>query len=221
MSEIIIVDYGMGNIKSIQRGLEKIGASVKVSLDPDQIANADRVILPGVGAFKDGMMGLDSAGIVPALNAFVNTGRPLLGICLGMQMLLDKSEEHGIHNGLGYISGVVKKIPQQIEADVIRKIPHIGWNKLRLYNNQLSLKTSVLKNSAVDNSEGSDGADYFYFVHSYMALPKDKDDILALCEYEGISITAAIQKDNVTGLQFHPEKSCGAGLRVLHQFMVN
>ena len=211
MKSVVVVDYGMGNLKSVQRGLEKVGASVILTSDPTVIANAGRLILPGVGAFEDGMKGLENTGILGSINDFVRTGNPLLGICLGMQMLLDKSEEHGIHKGLGLISGNVKKIPEKnYNGKFTIKIPHIGWTRMEESPYQ-EWKGSCLE----DTKKG----DYFYFVHSFMGVTENKENILAQCEDEGLVISAAIKRDNVTGVQFHPEKSGEAGLRILNKFI--
>jgi imidazole glycerol-phosphate synthase subunit HisH len=210
MKSVVIVDYGMGNLKSVQRGLEKVGASVVLTSDPTVIASASRLILPGVGAFEDGMMGLENAGILSSINDFVRTGNPLLGICLGMQMLLNKSEEHGTHKGLGLISGNVQKIPESCHENITRKIPHIGWTRIEESFYQ-EWKGSCL--------EGTKKQDFFYFVHSFMAVTENKENILAQCEDEGLMISAAIKRDNITGVQFHPEKSGEAGLRVLNKFI--
>lgn len=211
MSDVVVVDYGMGNIKSVQRGLEKVGARVEVSADPERIVNANRLLLPGVGAFEDGMRGLEQAGVISSIDKYIQSGRPLLGICLGMQMLLDKSEEHGIHQGLGYIPGAVRQIPRQDEHAELRKIPHIGWSALRYPEKRGTWDATLLSNT----TEG----EYFYFVHSFMAVPEQPSAILAECEYESLRITAVIQHENITGMQFHPEKSCGPGLRILKQFI--
>ncbi len=211
MSKVVIVDYGIGNIKSVQRGLEKVGAGVKLSSDPKEIAAADHLVLPGVGAFEDGMKGLSGAGVIDAIKKFAQTGRPLLGICLGMQMLMERSEENGSHSGLGLIPGVVKLIPKETEGMHARKIPHIGWNGIHYNTGCDEQQRSVLQSTP-------DG-ECFYFVHSYMAVPNDTQNLLAYCEYEGLKIPAAVNKDNIVGLQFHPEKSAGAGLAVLAEFM--
>ncbi len=211
MSVVVIVDYGMGNIKSVQRGVERTGATAVLSFDPDEIINADRVILPGVGAFEDGMKGLKQSGLDDAICQFCNKGNPLLGICLGMQMLLQQSEEFGIHRGLGLIDGEVKKIPQTEDGAFKRKIPHIGWGALKRPQQQL-WNSSCLK----EIEEG----EFFYFVHSFMAVPTNPENRLAHCIYEGLSVTAAIQKENITGVQFHPEKSGEAGLKILKQFVM-
>jgi imidazole glycerol-phosphate synthase subunit HisH len=210
MANVVVVDYGLGNIKSVQRGLEKVGATVLITSKPEDIASADHLVLPGVGAFEDGMKGLNDTGVVPAINEFVQTGKSLLGICLGMQMLLDQSEENGLHKGLGFIPGVVKAIPQQEDGTHVRKIPHVGWSSI-LYPDHCNWKTSILS--------GTHEGEYFYFVHSYMTVPHNSVNLLAQCEYENMRITAGIQRDNITGLQFHPEKSGESGLKILEKFV--
>jgi len=210
MSNIVIIDYGMGNLKSIQRGLKKVGVTVKLSSDPEVISKADRLVLPGVGAFKAGMHGLKKNGFVDAIYKFVETGNPLLGICLGMQMFLDESEEHGKHQGLGLIPGVVKKIPENDQDKFKRKIPHIGWTALYPYKNK-EWQDSYLE----EIIQG----EYFYFVHSYMVIPEKKEHTLAMCKDKNLIVTAVVKKDNITGLQFHPEKSGEAGLKILKSFV--
>lgn len=210
MNNVVIVDYGLGNLKSIHRGLDKVGAKVTLSSDLEVIAKADRLVLPGVGAFEAGMAGLQKSDLVDVIQSFVKTGNTLLGICLGMQMLLEQSEEHGKHEGLGLIPGVVKKIPESTEGKFARKIPHIGWTKLHPSENK-DWRGSCLEDVEV--------GEYFYFVHSFMAVPAIKEHILAQCEDEGLLVTAAVKKDNVIGLQFHPEKSGEAGLKILKSFV--
>ena len=211
MIKVAIVDYGMGNIKSVQRGLEKVGASVNLTGDPEQYIHADCLVLPGVGAFENGMDGIKKAGMVEALGEFVQSGKPFLGICLGMQMLMEDSDEHGLHLGLGYIPGSVKRIPHQNEGSFVRKIPHIGWNNLRCASGGVPWEKSILR--SVREKE------FVYFVHSFMAVPVHNKHLLAQCDYEGLKVTAGVQKDNVTGLQFHPEKSGEAGLAILKEFV--
>jgi len=211
MSNVVVIDYGMGNIKSVQRGLEQVDASVTISAAPELIANADRLVLPGVGAFEDGMSGLMQSGLDQAIHRFVEKGNPLLGICLGMQMLLQSSEEHGVHQGLGLIDGNVRPIPQCDRSGFRRKTPHIGWSALKYPSSQDGKRPGYLQ----DIEEG----EFFYFVHSYMADLEDSLHRVAYCEYEGLEISAVIQRDNVTGLQFHPEKSGAKGLKILRQFM--
>ncbi len=211
MSKVVVVSYGMGNVKSVMRGIEHVGATAILSDDPKLIRNADRVILPGVGAFEDGMKELRHRNIDYALDEFIETERPLLGICLGMQMLFDKSKEHGDHAGLGFISGQVVQIPGNKNGSDKRKIPHIGWSALRYSNDSTNWNNTVL--------DGTIEGEFFYFIHSFMVLPDEKECILAQCKYEGISISATITKNNVTGCQFHPEKSGESGLKVLDRFL--
>ena len=210
MNNVVIVDYGLGNLKSIQRGLDKVGAKVTLSSDLEVIAKADRLVLPGVGAFEAGMAGLQKADLVDVIQGFVKTGNTLLGICLGMQMLLEQSEEHGKHEGLGLIPGVVIEIPENTKGKFARKTPHIGWTKLHPSENKDWRGTCL---------EDVEVGEYFYFVHSFMAVPVTKKHILAQCEDEGLLVTAAVKKDNVIGLQFHPEKSGEAGLKILKSFV--
>ena len=211
MSIVVVVDYGMGNIKSVQRGLEQVGASVILSSNPDVIVQADRVVLPGVGAFEDGMKELVQGDLDQALKHFTEKGNPLMGICLGMQMLLTSSEEFGNHQGLGLIPGKVQAIPHNENGMLKRKIPHIGWSALKK-----SAGSDGWQNSCLQDIE--DG-EFFYFVHSFMAAPEQKAHQLAFCVDEGLEVTAAIKKDNVTGLQFHPEKSGLDGLKILNRFV--
>ena len=211
MMSTVVIDYGIVNLKNILRSFEYIGVPIDSAVDPDQVLKADRIILPGVGAFASGMNELRTRGMDEAVKCIANAGRPLLGICLGMQMLLDSSIEYGQHQGLGLIPGSVVPIPTNSVGMGRRKIPHIGWNALRYPSHASSWKNSCL-NRAPDGS-------FFYFVHSFMVVPEKSSHILAQCIYEGLSVTAAIKKDNITGLQFHPERSGPIGLEILHEFM--
>lgn len=213
MSSVVVVNYGMGNIQSVIRSIEQSGLTAVLSDNPDEIRKADRVILPGVGAFKDGMKELHQRELGPALQDFINTERPLLGICLGMQMLFDQSDEHGKHAGLGFIPGRVVKIPQDKSCTVKRKIPHIGWSALQYPEHRQNWENSVL--------ESTNEGDFFYFVHSFMAMPYDNKHILAQCDYEDLTITASVKKDNITGCQFHPEKSAESGLEIINHFLTS
>jgi glutamine amidotransferase len=209
MSDVVVVDYGIGNIKSVQRGLEKVGATVEVTSDFGKIENAGRLVLPGVGAFKDGMSGLTDVGVVSSIHTFVNSGNPLLGICLGMQMLFEQSEENGVHEGLRFFPGAVKAIPSESD-DHNRKVPHIGWSAL------LPSRNFAWENTPLD---GFTSGEFVYFVHSFMGVTAQENHLIAQCEYEGLKITAAVNKENVTGCQFHPEKSGEAGLKILDKFV--
>lgn len=210
-NEVVVVDYGIGNLFSVRRALEHCGAKVNLSSDPEVIARAARVLLPGVGAFGDGMAELCRRGLDEAVCEVAGRGAPLLGICLGMQMLLDESDEFGRTLGLGLIPGRVVPIPAVNTEGRAHKIPHIGWNELVLPPGR-------------ENWEGTPLADLVpgtavYFVHSFMAQPDDPAHRVADCRYGGHAVSAAIGRDNVFGCQFHPEKSGELGLKVLRRFL--
>jgi glutamine amidotransferase len=211
VNEVVVIDYGMGNIKSVLRGVEKVGGKAVLSGDPEKLRVARRLILPGVGAFADGMTELRRRNLDSAILDFVKTGQPMLGICLGMQLLFDGSDEYGDHEGLGLISGRVVHIPTNSKEGRERKIPHIGWCALKFSDQHRTWKNTILENI----NEG----DFFYFVHSLMTVPKSGVELLAHCEYEKQRITAAVMKGNVVGTQFHPEKSGEIGLKILSQFV--
>ena len=198
---IAIVDYGVGNLFSLKSSLESIGADVVVTSNTDEIRRADKILLPGVGAFSDAAKKLSMSGLQDVIISEVKSGKPLLGICLGMQLLFDKSFEYGEHNGLGLISGNV--IPMENNIPKNLKIPHIGWNALKFHNASPLFKYI---------NEG----DCVYFVHSFYA-DNCEDALIASSEY-GKQITAAVAKDNVFGCQFHPEKSGNIGLNILKAF---
>ena len=198
---IAIVDYGVGNLFSLKSSFAMIGAEAKVSADAAEIAGADKIILPGVGAFEDAARKLRNSGLADAVVGAARAGTPLLGICLGMQLLFEKSFEFGEHEGLGLLRGKVVSMRGMIPDDL--KVPQIGWNALHI-----RAKHPLLKNTR----EG----DHVYFVHSYYAADCD-DSLLATTEY-GAELTAAVAKDNVMGCQFHPEKSGEVGLDILRAF---
>lgn len=198
---IAIVDYGVGNLFSLQSSFAAIGAEVTVTSDPAELRAADKIVLPGVGAFEDAAKKLQTSGLGTVLKELAAAGKPLLGICLGMQLLFDKSYEYGEHEGLGLIPGAVKPIADVIPSDY--KIPHIGWNALRLR------KDSPL---FAQIQEG----DCVYFVHSFYAADCE-EYVIATAEY-GTELTAAVARDNVYGCQFHPEKSGSVGLAILKAF---
>ncbi len=205
---IVVIDYGVGNLLSVQRGLEHCGADVVLTADPDVVLQAERVVLPGVGAFGNAMQALAERNLVEPLQQIAGRGTPLLGICLGMQLLLDESEEFGITRGLGIIPGRVLAIPQQTTANLPQKIPHIGWNALVLAD--VPWRDTLL----ADTVPG----DATYFVHSFMAVPDDHVHRLADCVYGGHRIPAVIARGRTTGCQFHPEKSGEVGLSILRRF---
>lgn len=198
---IAIIDYGVGNLFSLKSSLAFLGLDAVVTADPAVIKAADRIILPGVGAFADAKAKLEATGLVPLIKAEAEAGKPLLGICLGMQMLFDKSLEYGTHDGLGLIHGTVAPITADLQVPL--KVPHMGWNALHL------TRTDPLFRYV---SEG----DCVYYVHSFYAKDCDADTI-ATSEY-GVTVTGAVGKGKIYGTQFHPEKSGKVGLAILSAF---
>jgi len=203
---ITIIDYEMGNLRSVEKAFEKLGFDARVSNNPDDLLTTDKVVLPGVGAFKDCITNLRDGGFVEPLLQHVEAGKPLLGICVGMQMLFDESEEFGRHKGLGLIPGKVTRFPAGMEERGERlKVPHMGWNTIQIQRPAPFFK---------DTAEGS----YFYFVHSYYCAADNPDDVAASCRYGDIVFTAAIWRDNLMATQFHPEKSQDVGLKIFENF---
>lgn len=195
---IAIIDYGMGNLASVQNAFAKLGWKSFTTSDPDEIAEAERVVLPGVGAFADAMKNLRQRGIDSSLYELERRKTPLLGICLGMQLLFSESEENGLHKGLDLIPGRVKRF------QIPYKVPHMGWNDILVKPGKRILS------GVSDNS-------YFYFVHSYYVLPDDPDVIAATCHY-GHEFSCAVEREHLFATQFHPEKSGTTGLRILKNF---
>ena len=206
---IIIVDYGFGNLFSLAKALEYLGARPLISDKPSSIKGEQGLILPGVGAFGDGIKGLKKGGFSEPIIAHTKTNKPLLGICLGMQFLFDYSEEFGHYKGLGLIKGKVAKIPESKRNEY--KIPHIGWNSLFKPKSMKNWQKTIL----FKIKEGNE----VYFIHSYAGYQKDKKDILANTEYGGHILTAAVMNNNIIGTQFHPEKSGQIGLKILKNFI--
>jgi glutamine amidotransferase len=200
MQRIIIVDYGMGNLRSVQKALEKVGHGAVISSDPNRIAEADKIIVPGVGAFCDAMVRLRETGMVPPLVEHIRAGKPFLGICLGLQLLFSKSYEDGEFAGLDLFKGEVVRFPDQPGL----KVPHMGWNQAHILR-----RPPVLKDIP-DNTA-------FYFVHSYYVAPADPNVIATQTDYP-TPFTSMLWQDNVFATQFHPEKSQRAGLQILHNF---
>ncbi len=196
---IAIVDYGMGNLKSVEKGFKKVSFEAVVTSDPSVIKKASGIVLPGVGAFRDCINHLKELKLIDLIYQSIEEGKPYMGICLGLQLLFTESEEFGRYQGLDIIKGRVRRFP---ESDL--KIPHMGWNQVHL------LKRPPIFDSIPDNS-------YFYFVHSYYVEPEDSSVVAATTEY-GIEFTSMIWKDNIIAMQFHPEKSQALGLKVLEGF---
>mgnify|MGYP002619947727 CR=1 FL=1 len=195
---IAIIDYGMGNLHSVSKAIERLGHEARVTGDSDEILAANGAILPGVGAFGDAMRNLRETGLDEAAKAFARSGKPLLGICLGMQLLFGESEEHGRHEGLGLLPGRVVRFRGPF------KVPHMGWNRLKFE------RTNPL----------TDGLDpgHVYFVHSFHAIPEEPGDLLATTDYFG-PVTAIVGRGQLYGMQFHPEKSGELGMRLLDRFL--
>jgi glutamine amidotransferase len=199
---IAIVDYGIGNLRSVQKALERVGATAVVTPDPAVLDAAEGVVLPGVGAFGDGMAQLRARHLVEPVLHQVERDKPLLGICLGMQLLFEESEEMGLHQGLRLLPGRVVRFPQ---GEL--KVPHIGWNQLRMAAGGAEM--ALLEGIA----EGS----HAYFVHSYYAAPEEPGDVLAKTDY-GLPFAAVVGRGRIFGAQFHPEKSQDVGLRLLRNY---
>ncbi|MDR1032350.1 MAG: imidazole glycerol phosphate synthase subunit HisH [Holosporales bacterium] len=207
--KVAVVDYGLGNMLSVCRALEYCGAETSLATTPKDVASADRLVLPGVGAFAAGMEKLANQGLIDALREFARTGRPLLGICLGMQLFMSIGEEFGKHDGLDIISGKVKSLPSVNSAGDAVKIPHIGWGAI--ITAQDIWEDSVLK--------GVKPGEFVYFVHSFVVDANDKHLCIAQCIHDGIHIPAVIESNNVHGCQFHPEKSGPVGIRIIKNFL--
>jgi len=199
---IAIIDYGMGNLRSVQKGFERMGHEVVVTNDAKTILDASKVVLPGVGAFPDCMRNLREYGLIDAVHRTIRSGKPFLGICLGLQLLFTESEEFGISKGLDIIKGRVIRFKGPEFADL--KIPHMGWNSISI-KRQVSALQDVPDNSHV------------YFVHSFHVVPEDKSVIATTTPY-GIDFVSSIWKDNIFAVQFHPEKSQNLGLSILKRF---
>lgn len=195
---IAVIDYGMGNLRSVQKALEFVGEKALITDNAEDLRKADGIILPGVGAFKDAMDALNATGLTPVLKEEIAKGKPFLGICLGMQMLFDKSYEDGEYDGLGLVKGEVVRFDTQL------KVPHIGWNKL-------TVRKSTPLFRGIDDLN-------FYFVHSYHTSGCNSEDVETTCEYD-YEFVASVNKGNVWGVQFHPEKSGDTGLKLLTNFV--
>ena len=207
---IAVIDHGRGNLFSIARALDHIGASYRVTADPAAVAAAEALILPGVGAFRDAMAALTRAGLTEPITRAAEAGTPLLGICLGMQLLFDRSTEFGESDGLGLIPGRVERLPEGDGGREETRIPNVGWRRLEVNGvpGRYDPLTAAIAPGAM-----------FYFVHSYVPAPEDPADVLATIPVNGRDAAVMVRRGNVAGCQFHPEKSAAAGLTLLKGFL--
>lgn len=200
-----VVDYGMGNLRSVGKALESLGFRTVVSGNAAELARCRGIVLPGVGAFRDCMRNLDRQGLLPLLSDVLASGRPFLGICLGLQVLFEESEEFGRHAGIGFFPGRVVRFPAAMQADGSQlKVPHMGWNRVEFTMDHPALR-------------GIPSGTWFYFVHSYYVVPRDAAAVAGRTSY-GVDFASAVGKGNLLAVQFHPEKSQAAGLAVLSNF---
>lgn len=199
-----IVDYGMGNLFSVSKALERLDAPYFISTIKEELLQADALLVPGVGSFRDAMASLNSTGLTEAIREFASSGKPVLGICLGMQLLFEESTENGLTQGLGLLPGKVERFSGTSAAGEAYKVPHMGWNKLRFTGE------SPLLNSLEE--------DYVYFVHSYYVKASDRDVLVAVGDYYDVEVPAIVGRDNIFGMQFHPEKSSAMGMGLLRNF---
>ena len=212
MKKVSIIDYGLSNLHSVENAFTHFGVHTEFISSPDELNKSEVLVLPGVGAFEDGMNDLHKLNLVEPIRDAVGKGIPLLGICLGMQMLFDESEEFGIHEGLGLISGRVIKIPDKDISGIPQKIPHISWNSLYKSGGVSSGFDGTILNDVREGEE-------CYFIHSYEAVPFDERNRLADTIYGGRKICAVAYNNNVYGTQFHPEKSGQVGLKIISRFI--
>ena len=204
---IAIVDYGMGNLRSVHKALERAGCEAQVTADPHEVRDASKIILPGVGAFRDCMHNLEESHLLEPVIRSIEAGKPFLGICLGLQLLFEESDEFGLHKGMGALPGRVTRFPDGIQdpdTDQPYPIPHMGWNTVEI-------------TKEIPLFAGIESGSFFYFVHSYYAIPQDPQDIAATTPY-GIEFACAVQRANIHAVQFHPEKSQEKGLQLLRNF---
>ncbi len=211
MAQIVLIDYGASNLLSVRRAFQHIGIEPLIAAHPEQARGASHMVLPGVGAFGKAAAALRAAGLDSAISEHVRTGLPFLGICLGMHLMLEESEEFGRHRGLGLLRGRVQSLPRTGCDDRLHKIPHIGWSALK------PSRPEGWKGTILDGLQGV----AMYFVHSFVAEPVDPADRLADVEFGSQSICAAVKRDNMVGFQSHPEKSGSSGLEILRKFVTS
>jgi glutamine amidotransferase len=208
----VIVDYGMGNLYSVRRACEHVGLEATISASPSEVREADGVILPGVGSMPVAMGALDESGLSDALRAVAQRGTPFMGVCLGMQLLMEEGSEFTVHRGLGILPGRVVRFPSQDEEGLPLKIPHIGWNRVYRPKGHTRDPWSETPLQATPDGE------YMYFVHSYLVVPGDPDLSVGVSRYGGIEFCSVVARGSVFGCQFHPERSGPQGLQVYREF---
>ncbi len=202
---IVIIDYGMGNVKSVYNALHFLGYEAEIISDPEALKSADVVVFPGVGAFGEGMLELEKRSLIEPIKEHISKGKPFLGLCLGLHLLFDKSYEHGEHKGLGILQGEVLKFPDPSETGL--KVPQMGWNTIKIFKQH-----DIFKDFPSDS--------YVYFVHSYYVQPEDENIVAGKTDY-GVEYCSMVIKDNIFAMQFHPEKSQKLGLKLLENFLNN
>ncbi len=209
--KVCIIDYGSGNLLSIKRAFEEVGAEIIITNDQKKILKSSHVVLPGVGAFKNAMTSINKLNLTEPIHELLGKNIPLLGICLGAQLFLSESEEFGRSKGLNLIEGKVRSIKKIFSKNKNLKVPHIGWCQLESHQNKIDNEDVIFR--------GLNSDDHFYFVHSFMMKPAKDDIILYNTRYDNLNITAIIGKNNLYGFQFHPEKSGKSGLKLLSNFL--
>jgi len=212
-NSVSVVDYGLANLYSVLRAFKEIGVDATVVSDPQAVLQSERLVIPGVGSFEACMNELRRRGLDDAVLGFIQTGRPVLGICVGMQILFGESLEFGVWHGLDHLPGQVRSIRELHQDHESLRVPHIGWSELLNPADQISAPHSVVEPAIA-------AAETLYFVHSFVAVPENRQHVVAECEYEGRRLCAAVCDKNVIGVQFHPERSGKAGLRLLERFLL-
>jgi glutamine amidotransferase len=209
---VTLIDYGMANLLNVARAFQHCGADIKVTEDPSEVVRAERLVVPGVGAFQDSIHEMHARGLGDAIRQYADSGRPLFGICVGMQILFDASEEFGEHQGLGILPGRVRPIPNVTTSGEPQRVPHIGWNHLVVPNSGRDWQGTLLQPFIGEQPA-------VYFVHSFAAQPQIEMDSLADCIYGGHRICAAVQRNNIMATQFHPERSGEIGLSIIRRYL--
>ena len=212
MNKVHVIDYGMGNLKSVKNAFQYCGYQVEFINSSEQLNDAFHVVLPGVGAFGDAMAELKKFNLVEGIKKHYRLGKPLLGICLGMQLLFENSDEFGPHSGLGIIPGKVKLIPSENSSGCQNKVPFVGWSKLNIQNENIQEYDKLFLREHFHEQS-------FYFIHSFRAIPSNTSCIVASAQYNGHNIVAWVNSGEFWGCQFHPEKSADVGLEILKWFM--